>query len=101
MNTMNVIIVKIFITESSHQLKDIVNYLGSQAKIKGISVFRAISGYGESGVHTSMLTDLSLDLPLCIEFFDIKEKIEPALEYLNAIVKPSHMIFWDAKVNAQ
>ena len=36
---------------------------------------------------------------LVIEFFDSKNIIEPALEYLNSIMKHEHIIFWDAKAN--
>lgn len=72
MKTVDVVMVRIYIRESSHLLKGIVSYLTAEAKIRGISVFRAISGYGESGGHGMALLDLSLDLPLAIEFFDQK-----------------------------
>ncbi len=99
MKTMDVIIVRVYITESSHLLDKIINYLKKETKIRGISVFRAISGFGESGNHTASLIDLSLDLPLAIEFFDSKDKIEPALEYLSGIIKHEHIVFWEAKAN--
>lgn len=100
MKKLEVIVVRIYITESSHLLKKITNYLKTEAKIRGISVFRAISGFGETGNHTASLLDLSLNLPLVIEFFDQKEKIEIALEHLNQTVKPEHIIFWNAMANA-
>jgi len=99
MKTMDVLFVKIYITESSHLLNTIVTYLKKEAKIRGISVFRAISGFGETGNHTVSLLDLSLDLPLSIEFFDSKDKIYPALEYLSGIIKHEHIVFWEAKAN--
>ncbi len=99
MKTVDVIFVKIYITESSHLLNTVVNYLKNEAKIRGISVFRAISGFGDTGNHTASLIDLSLDLPLSIEFFDSKDKIDPALEYLSSIIKHEHIVFWDAKSN--
>lgn len=100
MKTVNVTLVRIYITESSHLLKQIVDYLQQTAKIRGISVFRAISGFGESGDHTSALIDLSLNLPLTIEFFDDdKAKIDAALEHLNTMVKPEHIVMWEAKAN--
>ncbi|MBV8801809.1 MAG: DUF190 domain-containing protein [Gammaproteobacteria bacterium] len=99
MKTVNVIFVKIYITESSHMLNTIVSYLKDEAKIRGISVFRAISGFGDTGNHTASLIDLSLDLPLSIEFFDSKEKIAPALEHLSSIIKHEHIAFWEAKAN--
>jgi PII-like signaling protein len=100
MNTIDVLVVRIYITESSHLLNKIVDYLKKDAKIRGVSVFRAISGFGESGNHTASLMDLSLDLPLTLEFFDDdKSKIEKALDHLSSIVKPEHIILWEAKAN--
>ena len=99
MKTMDVIMVRVYVMESSKLLKDIIKYLKDEANIRGISVFRAISGFGESGDHAASLIDLSLDLPLAIEFFDTKEKIAPALEHLSKTIKHEHIVFWDAKVN--
>jgi uncharacterized protein len=99
MKTVNVIIVRIYITESSHLLSQILTYLKKETFIRGVSVFRAISGFGDTGEHASSLIDLSLNLPLVIEFFDSKDKIEPALAHLNAMVKPEHIVFWSAKAN--
>lgn len=100
MKMIDVIFVRVYITESSHMLKTIVSYLKNEAKIRGISVFRAISGFGESGNHAASLIDLSLDLPLAVEFFDSKEKIDPALEHLSGIISHEHIVFWPAKANA-
>jgi uncharacterized protein len=99
MKTVDVTFVRIYILESSHMLNTIVNYLKKEAKIRGISVFRAISGFGDTGNHTTSLVDLSLDLPLSIEFFDSKDKVETALEHLSEIIKPEHIVFWTAKAN--
>lgn len=100
MKTIDVLMVRIYITEASHLLNKIVDYLKNDAKIRGISVFRAISGYGETGDHTSSLLDLSLDLPLTLEFFDNdKDKIKRAIDHLGTIVKPEHIVFWEAKAN--
>lgn len=99
MKTMDVVVVRIYITESSHLLNGIVKYLKTEAKIRGVSVFRAISGFGNTGDHSVSMLDLSLDLPLAIEFFDSKEKIELALEHLSQTIKPEHIVFWNAKAN--
>ena len=92
--------VKVYTTESPHLLNNILSYLKNEANIRGVSVFRAISGFGETGEHTTSLMDLSLNLPIVIEFFDTKQKIEPALEHLNTMIKHEHIVFWDAKTNA-
>ena len=69
MRTMDVLMVRVYVTESSHLLNKIVDYLRREVKVRGVSVFRATGGFGESGAHTSSLVDLSLDLPLIAEFF--------------------------------
>lgn len=99
MKTMDVLIVRVYITESSHLLKTILAYLKNEAKVRGVTVFRAVSGFGETGNHSSSFVDLSLDLPLAIEFFDSKDKIEPALHYLNGVIKPEHIVYWKASAN--
>lgn len=96
MKTTKVLVVRIYITESSHLLESIMNYLKNEAKLRGVTVFRAISGFGETGEQTASFMALSLDLPLAIDFFDIPSKVEPALEHLSKVIKPEHMIFWEA-----
>ena len=100
MKEVDITIVRIYITESSNQLKNLMSYLKDDAKVKGASLFRAISGYGDDGkMHSSTLMDLSLDLPVVIEFCDEKSKVKPILEKLNTMAKPEHIVFWDAKTN--
>lgn len=99
MKTVGVVVVRIYVHEASGLLHKIVTYLQKEAKVRGVSVFRAISGYGETGAHKISLLDLSLDLPIAIEFFDVREKVDKALEYLNTIIKPEHILFWEANVN--
>lgn len=100
MKTMDVIMVRIYVMESEHLLNTIIKYLKNEAKIRGVSVFRAISGVGESGnQHTVSFIDLSLDLPLVIEFFDSSDKVKLAIEHLSQTIKHEHIVFWDAKAN--
>ena len=100
MKTIDVLMVRIYITESSHLLQKIIPFLKDEIKVRGITVFRAISGFGESGSHTSSLIDLSLDLPLTIEFFDDnKNSVDRALDGLSQLVKPEHIVIWEAKAN--
>jgi len=99
MNTKKVIVARIYIIESSPLLPIIMNYLTSEAMIRGISVFRAISGFGDTGMHKTSLLDFSLNLPLTLEFFDSKETMEPALAHISTLIKEEHLIFWDALTN--
>ncbi|MCL5260706.1 MAG: DUF190 domain-containing protein [Gammaproteobacteria bacterium] len=100
MKTINVTVVRVYITESSHLLGKLVNYLKDDAKVRGVTVFRGISGYGDDKkLHAASLVDLSLNLPLVIEFFDNKNKITAVIKKLNTILKPEHIIFWNAEAN--
>jgi len=98
MNFKSVTFVRIYLTEGSHLQKEIFNYLKNEAKLPGVSIFRAIGGFGSTGTHSTSLVDLSLDLPLVIEFFDDKEKIEPTLNHLSSLLKPGHIVFWEGQV---
>jgi PII-like signaling protein len=100
MKTIEVMVVRIYITEASHSLEDILHYLKNEAKIRGVSVFRAISGFGQSGEHSNALIDFALDLPLVVEFFDEADKMKPVLEHFDHHIKPEHMICWKAQANA-
>lgn len=99
MKRVKVIMVRIYLTESEKLVKTVIDYLTKDAKIRGVTVFRAISGHGETGSHSSSWIDLSLDLPVTIEFFDQEDKINSVLEYLSTVIKPEHMVFWEAYAN--
>ena len=100
MNLVKVTMVRIYITEASKLMKPVMQYLHHEAKVRGVTVFRAITGYGDSGgEHGAFLVDLSLNLPLTVEFFDHPEKARQALEHLNKMIKPEHVVFWDAQAN--
>ena len=100
MNTTEVTMVRIFLTEGEGQLKNLIKRLHDWEKLRGLTVFRGISGYGEDGViHGLDLVDLSLNLPVVVEFFDTAEKIEKVLEHLDAFIKPGHMVTWTANIN--
>ena len=100
MKTGDVTMVRIYLTETEKLLKTLLAKLHDEEKVRGVTVFRGISGFGRSGkVHSSTLLDLSLDLPVVIEFFDDSEKIERILAHLEDLMPPNHVVFWPARVN--
>jgi uncharacterized protein len=100
MNFSKVTIVRIYLTETEKLLKTILVKLHDQEKVRGVTVFRGISGFGRSGVvHSSSLLDLSLDLPVIIEFFDQPDKIDEILKHLNDILPSGHVVVWPAEIN--
>ena len=101
MNT-DVTIVRIYCTEADHKLEPLLTLLHDQEQVAGVTAFRGMAGFGKSGkLHTSSLLDMSLDLPVIIEFFDRPAKVAVIMEHLNQFVKPGHMVSWSAKANLE
>ncbi|KTD53669.1 hypothetical protein Lsan_4079 [Legionella santicrucis] len=98
--TVEITVVRIYTLERAENIPSILNYLQHEAKIRGISVFRAISGFGETNVHNDSFLEVPFSLPIIIEFFDEPEKINAALKYLTPIIKNEHLIFFPARGNA-
>jgi uncharacterized protein len=100
MNETEVTIVRIYSHEAKAHMQELLQYLHDESKVHGVTVFRGITGFGSSGeMHSSSLIDMSLDLPIVIEFFDETEKIASIVEHLNTIIKPGHIVYWPAKMN--
>jgi PII-like signaling protein len=100
MNETEVIVVRIYLHEAKAHLEELLQYLHDESKVRGVTVFRGITGFGTSGeIHSSMLMDMSLDLPVVVEFFDVPAKIKPIIEHLNTKIKPGHVVYWPAHIN--
>jgi PII-like signaling protein len=101
MKTSQVTVVRIYLTEGKHQLEQLLALLHDEEKVCGVTAFRGIAGFGRSGkMHSSSLLDMSLDLPLVVEFYDRPEKVATVLEHLNTLIQPGHIISWPAHVNS-
>jgi PII-like signaling protein len=97
MNTLDVTFVRIYLTEGEGVLQRVLECLHDEEKVHGVTVFRGICGFGKSGkMHSSSLLDLSLDLPLAIEFFDNPEKVNDILEHIRKYIQPGHIVSWPA-----
>lgn len=96
----DVTMVRIYLTEGEKLMKTLLVLLHDREKVRGVTVFRGISGFGRSGVvHSSTLLDLSLDLPVVIEFFDTPDKVRRILNHLKDQLPPGHVVSWSAQVN--
>jgi PII-like signaling protein len=99
----DVSIARIYLSEADHGrrkslMREVIAILHEQHKLRGVTVFRGIAGYGESGeLHNAadMLT-MMVDLPLVIEFFDTPEKVEAALTAVAGLVPAGHILSWRA-----
>lgn len=102
MKTTDVTMVRVYLTEEKAHLRNLLAQLHDWDKVRGVTVFRGISGFGTSGkVHSSTLLDMSLNLPVVVEFFDTPDKVEKILEHLNSFIEPGHIVSWPARVNAE
>jgi uncharacterized protein len=100
MKETDVIIVRIYLHEAKAHMAELMQYLHDESKVHGVTVFRGITGFGTSGkYHSSTLIDMSLDLPVVIEFYDEPDKVKAIIEHLNTRVKPGHIVYWSARIN--
>ncbi len=92
--------VRIYLLEGEVQLNNLIKRLHDWEKLRGLTVFRGISGYGASGeIHSAKLIDLAMELPIVVEFFDDSEKIEAVLQHLDDEIKPGHVVWWPIQIN--
>ncbi|MDH5784741.1 MAG: DUF190 domain-containing protein [Chromatiales bacterium] len=102
MRQVEVTVVRIYLNEGEAQLENLLKRLHDWEHVRGVSVFRGIAGFGESGeIHTSKFIDLGMSLPLVVEFFDTPQKAREIMEHLSTTIKPGHMLSWSANINEQ
>ncbi|MCG8069272.1 MAG: DUF190 domain-containing protein [Candidatus Thiodiazotropha taylori] len=100
MKQAEVIMVRVYITEGDHQLRKLLDFLHNEEQVRGVTAFRGIAGFGRSGrAHEASLLDISMDLPLVVEFFDAPDRVEKVLQDLNQWVEPGYVVSWPAQVN--
>jgi PII-like signaling protein len=99
MNKLDVVFVRIYLTESEGIMEDLLRRLHDEEKVQGVTVFRGLSGFGKSGkMHSSSLLDMSLNLPLVVEFFDTPQKVDAILEHISKDMEPGHIVSWPASL---
>ena len=99
----DVTVVRIYLSEADHGhrkslMQEILNILHDQHRVKGVTVFRGIAGFGHTGeVHAADVLRLMVDLPLVIEFFDEPRIVEAVLTLLAGRIPAGRIVFWPAK----
>jgi PII-like signaling protein len=87
--------VRVYLSESDHGIKRLLKVLHDELGVSGVTVTRGIEGYGSSGViHAASLVDLSVDLPVILEFFDEPATAQRAIERIGDFVDPGHVVSW-------
>lgn len=95
MNPKPITIVRIYALEGDGRIEMALELLRGQLNIMGATVLRGIEGMGASrAIHTSSLVDLSLELPLVLEFYDEPELALQAIEALQAKLHFDHVVSW-------
>ncbi len=99
MSRVRALMVRVYLSESDHEMKPLLRCLHDELQVCGVTVMRGIADYGGSGVvHDASLVDLSVDLPLVFEFFDLPEKAERAIERIADFVAPGHVVSWPVTI---
>ena len=94
---MKVKVARIYVTEGKHSHEKIFEKLHDEHNVMGVTVYRGISGFGQSGqTHSSSLLDVSFDLPVIIEFFDTPEKVSIALDSIKDLIETGRVLTFDA-----
>jgi len=97
MATQPVTVARIYLREGEHLLAKIIKFLHDEEKVSGVTVLRGIAGFGPDGeMHVASLMDLSLDLPLIVEFYDRPERVEEVIDRLETRMGLSHVVSWPA-----
>ncbi len=77
----------------------IFDRLHKEHKVKGVTQFRGISGFGSHGiVHHIDLARLNAHLPVVIEFFDKTEIIDETLIWIRELIDADKIVTWKIEV---
>lgn len=101
MATRSVTVARIYLREGEHILPKLLKFLQDEARVSGVTVLRGIAGFGPDGqMRPGGLIDLSLDLPLIVEFYDLPERAATAVEGLETRFGLSHVVTWPASAHS-
>lgn len=95
-------IVRMYLSEADHGrrknlMQEILNILHDQHRVKGVTVFRGIAGFGDTGeFRAADILRIMVDLPLVIEFYDTPEVVEAVLSVVSGMVPEGRIVTWSA-----
>ncbi len=99
MKTRDVTVVRIYFREAESLLDKLLTMLRDREHVRGVTVFRGIAGFGRSGkMHLATMMDLSVDLPLVVEYFDEPGQVAHTLDHVSELVEPGHILTWPAQI---
>ena len=91
---------RVYTLEGESPIDKILSFLHDDEKVIGVTLIRAIAGYGKSGqLHTTSLLSLSLQLPLIVEFFDQEDRVLEIIPKLRDKFDLRHIVSWPIEVD--
>ena len=97
MSKVDVTMVRVYLIEGRDHISKILKWL-EQSDLRGFTVFRGVAGLGtDHRLHKASLLDLSSELPIVIEFYDVPSRIEEIIKELEKMVKADHIVTWSAQ----
>lgn len=95
-----VTVVRVYFSQGDELLDILLRKLHDEEHVRGASVFKAVAGFGDTGgIATTSLTNMTLKMPMVLEFYDRTDKVEKVLANIRGIVKPCHLVWWHATVS--
>ncbi len=97
-------IARIYLSEADHGkrknlMEEIVTTLHDQHRVRGVTVFRGIAGFGDGGtIHAADILRLTVDLPLVVEFFDEPAIVDAVLAQLSESIRGHPVVTWSARL---
>lgn len=99
-----VTIARIYLSEADHGrrknlMEEVVAALHDQHRVRGVTVFRGIAGFGGAGsFHSADILRLTVDLPLVVEFFDEPPIVDSVLAQLRDLIRGHPVVSWTARL---
>lgn len=91
---------RIYLNEGDKLLALMMDYLHNDAQVKGVTVLRAYSGFGNSKVmHSQEIPFEAHNLPLIVEFIDTPEKVDSVINHFKDMFKLGHIVSWAVMVD--
>lgn len=98
-------IARIYVLEGERKghhaiVDEIFTRLQKEHKVRGVTQFRATSGFGAHGkVHSANdLIYFNAHLPTVIEFFDSDEVVQDALDWIRGMVEGDKIVTWKVTI---
>jgi PII-like signaling protein len=98
-----VIVVRVYLHEADHGrrknlMQEILSALRDQYHVRGVTVFRAIAGMGDTGeIHAADILRLAVDLPIVIEFFDSADVVDAVVRSMGELLAGHPIVSWSAR----